>query len=369
MAKNKINQKKMKFISKGFQEKSKDTEKKRLETEKRKELEAILEAQRQKELEEKKRLDEEREEQERISELNKKIEMQKKENFKIKITTLSPIHIGSGEVYEPTNFVIKDEFLYYFDEFLVFDKLIEKSIKIPSNDKLMDIHTLSEFFKSQRDFIINNNLFFYKVNVSKDIVHDYENNLNISKSDNENDINQMLILQHIKTINPNTNKFEAYIPGSSIKGALQTVLNLSVEESRDLKISDSIGKNVTSQIAWGLRVKKDVISKKTIPQKIEVISNNSQLEFIFTKIKSLSFEEIIIKLNNFYELADKTQYINYSKKIKNSENSFILKVGRYCGQNFINIDKQPKTKTIFSKTEKNTINNLDFGWLLCEVVE
>jgi len=33
-------------------------------------------------------------------------------NVRLKLTALSPIHIGSGEVYEPTNFIMDEGVLY-----------------------------------------------------------------------------------------------------------------------------------------------------------------------------------------------------------------------------------------------------------------
>jgi len=35
-------------------------------------------------------------------------------NVRLKLTAISPIHIGSGEVYEPTNFIIDGGVLYEF---------------------------------------------------------------------------------------------------------------------------------------------------------------------------------------------------------------------------------------------------------------
>jgi len=36
--------------------------------------------------------------------------------YYLKMTALSPVHIGSGEDYEPTNFIIDGGYLYEFDE-------------------------------------------------------------------------------------------------------------------------------------------------------------------------------------------------------------------------------------------------------------
>ena len=34
----------------------------------------------------------------------------------IKMSAITPLHIGTGEDYEPTNFIIDDGYLYEFDE-------------------------------------------------------------------------------------------------------------------------------------------------------------------------------------------------------------------------------------------------------------
>ncbi len=315
-------------------------------------------------------------EQKRLKEIEqekiKKLEDEKMESFKIKITTLSPIHIGNGEDYEAINYVIKDNYFYSFDEFLVIEELYKNKEKVPTENQLLDMYLLVEFFKSKRDFIIDKNLFITKIQIEKDIAKLYENPFGQSRNDDDS-MNQMLIHQHISTINPKNGKFLPYIPGSSIKGSLQTVLNLSIEDSQKFKISDSIGINIKNQIAWTVRVKKDKEEKdkkSKISQKLEIISKGSTLEFIISKQKKITFENIKNKLNNFYQKADNQQYINYIREIK-KDNQFLLRVGRYCGKNFIVKDLQdkPKTKSLFRKNEKDGKSELPFGWMLCEVIK
>ncbi len=49
--------------------------------------------------------------------------------YKLKLTALTPIHIGTGESYEPTNYVIDGGFLYEFDEMKFYQKLHETQQK------------------------------------------------------------------------------------------------------------------------------------------------------------------------------------------------------------------------------------------------
>lgn len=357
----------LKTAAKGFkntqkvkQEKIKKSieRKKQEEEKKRKELEA-------KRLEEERKKEEERKrEQER---LKKEAEKNELKTFKLKLTTLSPIHIGDGTNYEPINYVIKDNFLYYFDEQFVLEKIYESEKRFPSENELLDLYALVAFFRSRSDFIIENNLYKNKIEVSSDIKNLYKPDFGTSKNGDDS-INQMLILKHISTINPYTKKLEPYIPGSSIKGSLQTVLNLSVEESQKLKVSDTIGKSVKNQIAWSIRKKNG--QKNGIPQKLEIISNNSTYEFEISKKNSLEFSYIKNLLHSFYKKADNKLFNRYRVYVK-KDNQFLLRVGRYCGKNFIvkDLKNKPKTKSVFRKKEKDAKSELPFGWVLCEIIE
>jgi len=333
-------------------------------------------AKKKKELEEK-RKQEEKAEQERIKQEEELEELEAKQkrerieesfylnelkSFNVMITTLSPIHIGDGTEYEPTNYVIRDNFLYSFDEYFVLEKIQEnENISV---HKLTELSALVTFLREEADFIIDNNLFQTKINIAKDIARLYKKEFGISNNNDES-INQMLINKNITTRNSNNFKLQPYIPGSSIKGAIQTVLDLSTQESQKLKISDSIGQKVQSQIAWSVRK----TSKGTIPQKLEIISSNSIFNFILTKPNSMPFETMIEQLHSYYKGADEEQFLRYEKEIKKKGQQFLLRVGRYCGQNFTatSITDKPKTRSLFRKEEHNEKSELPFGWLLCEI--
>ena len=338
-------------------QKAKESKKKR-EQEKR-EAKALKEKQEQ----EKK----EREKAQRLAKIEAKkreLEANELKTFRLKLTALSPIHIGSGEEYEPTNYVIKDDILYAFNEHVVIEKLYERDKKLPTDDKLSDMYALVAFFREEVDFIIDNNLYIHSVSVSKDISKLYSKDFGISNNDDES-MNQMLILKHISTFNPYSGNFEPYIAGSSIKGALQSVLELSVEESQKLKVSDAIGKEVKNHIAWSMRT-----PSKGIKQKLEVIQKGSIFEILLTKVNALEIETIKEKLHTFYKNADIGLFSSYKRDLKSNEG--LLRVGRYCGQEFIVKDllKKPKTKSIFRMSEKgNRVDEVSFGWLKWEVIE
>jgi len=312
----------------------------------------------------------ERAESERLAKIEAKkreLEANELKTFKLKLTALSPIHIGSGEEYEPTNYVIKEDRLYAFNEHVVIEKLYERDKKLPSDDKLSDMYALVAFFREEANFIIDNKLYIHSVSISKDISKLYSKDFGISNNNDES-MNQMLILKHISTFNPYSGNFEPYIAGSSIKGALQSVLELSVEESQKLKVSDAIGKEVKNHIAWSVRK----TSKGSIAQKLEIIQKNSSFEALLTKVNALEIETIKEKLHTFYQNADMGLFLNYKKDLKSNEG--LLRVGRYCGKAFIVKDlaesEKPKTKSIFRMSEKGSrVDEVSFGWLKWEVME
>ena len=354
-------------ITQGFKNTQHNKSKKVEESKKKKEEDLkALKLQEQKELE-KQKAKEEREklekEKRKLQEIENLISKNKLTTYKLKLTTLSTVHIGDGVELEPISYIIKDNFLYNFDETYVLEIILQEKKDIDIK-KLESIDTLVEFFKSYKDFIIENKLYKTKIVVAKDIAKLYENDYGKSNNDDES-FNKMLIQKNISTINPYTNKYEVYIPGSSIKGALKTVLGLSVDDSRLLKISDTTGKIVQSQIAWSLRKTKS----SNIPQKLEIISKGSIYEFEISKSDIFEFNELKEKLHQFYKDNDSQSYINFSREVR-KENQFLLRVGRYVGQNFMgnNISK-PKTKSMFTMTEKNVKSELPFGWVLCEVIE
>jgi flagellar biosynthesis GTPase FlhF len=130
------------------------------------------ESKRKREQEKQKQEQKEREEAEQLARVKakkKEQEANELQTFKIKLTTLSPVHIGTGDEYEPTNYVIKDDRLYSFNEHVVIEKLYERDASLPTDDKLSDMYALVAFFRKEADFIIENNLYINSVSVSKDI--------------------------------------------------------------------------------------------------------------------------------------------------------------------------------------------------------
>lgn len=138
-------------------------------------------------------------------------------NSTLYLTPLSPIHMGSGEEYEPTNYVIDDGFLYHFDP----SQAVLNSIQLGRLKAAVNSGKLSAI---HRFFVENKNAFkacaSYLCKVSDGLAKEYQQKVSRPVNLNDNVFNRFYIERHAK--NPNT--FEPYVPGSAVKGAMRTVL-------------------------------------------------------------------------------------------------------------------------------------------------
>ncbi len=151
------------------------------------------------------------------------------ENYKIRLHVLTPIHIGSGDAYDPTQFVFDNEGnLLVFDtaDFLagLNEKQLEEFSRICKNMS-NDMVPVFRFFKAN----FSRSMKHRTIKASPDLFKRYEE-----------------VLKGIKTGNV-TNQFEfkrtiynecnamPYIPGSSLKGCIKNIWMSAV--ATDKKIS------------------------------------------------------------------------------------------------------------------------------------
>jgi len=292
-------------------------------------------------------------------------------SYRLKLTALTPIHIGTGEAYEPTNFVIDRGFLYEFDEYKFVSMLSKEDKNILSS--LKELPKIYKFFKDRKKLAIN--ISYNKIEVCKDIENIYRYIEKPRKNFRTGEImlnrsgkpvyNQMHILKTIKSINSN----KPIISGSSLKGAIQTFLNLSKDESRNLIISDSTELKSDTQIGYMLRRPREVGKKikSQIPQMIEVIKQDSTFEIV---LKYKDIDQIIQKADNFYKNANSSIYEPLKTKYLKDKNLFLLRIGKYVGQEFIvrRLKRVPITKSVFAVSKHKDAQTIDFGWCLCEVL-
>lgn len=312
---------------------------------------------------------------------------------KYKITTLSPLHIGSGEEYELNfNLLYKDGFIYIYDEFKLVEFFILKNIEIPTK-----IEALKENILRFKDEIIASNLHKRKI---------FSSFTQISKP----------VLEQVSTQN------NAIITGSSIKGAIKTAyiyrmvqndkfkkeqdtlhkLDDYIEKTktifRNLKISDSFTP-LSTQIFKSINIKKEKSHQSKRGEKVNQIANFTESikvgesTEITINISDKYFDDLKTVCNEYYQLAFNKEFDNYFlnklkfPKINLKPNQFLLNIGRFSGAELKSIeeirslsrtgaDVDWETSARTYALEKNIQDNtyfenslLPFGWLLCELVD
>ncbi|MBD3839771.1 MAG: hypothetical protein IE878_05215, partial [Epsilonproteobacteria bacterium] len=195
--------------------------------------------------------------------------------YKLKLTALTPIHIGTGESYEPTNYVIDGGFLYEFDEML-FVQSLSQSLKNKFN---MIVSSESEngyeLFEKVHKFIIDNKenakkVAYNKIPVSSAVEQKYINDIAKrvqieGKNRGSKSVFNKFEIQKTQRL---LNNVSTFLSGSSIKGSISTAYqeyifknygkqkleNLFDKDKlfKNLSISDTLAQNSKSQIGYAI---------------------------------------------------------------------------------------------------------------------
>jgi len=329
---------------------------------------------------------------------------------KYKLTTLTPIHISSGEEYELNyNLLQKDGFVYLYDEFKLVEYFIAHNIAVPSN-----INELKNLISKNSDKIIASGLHSRKIESSFS---------NLNKP----------LLENITTAqNP-------IITGSSIKGSLRTAIldclynetehcckiislmkNKKLSEDRlsknnrvpfdndfanifkYLKVTDSL-LPLKTKVYKTINMKKDKSHQGSRENKVEEIANyveaiepNQAFEIELNDIhEDEIFKNLAWMSNKFYIpffTNDEKYYFSKktdaTKRVKEADKGvFIINIGRFGGAEsktlnnlrYIKTSRAVDKSTTSAKTfaleqstnEKTYFENqlLPFGWVMCEKLE
>ena len=99
------------------------------------------------------------------------------ERMTIHMKLLSPVHIGTGENFEPTNFIIDEGYLYEFDEVAFYRALNEEArkafmhkVESTAPEALFELHTFIKQHKEAAKKAAK-----LKVKVTSGIEKDYHN--------------------------------------------------------------------------------------------------------------------------------------------------------------------------------------------------
>jgi len=329
---------------------------------------------------------------------------------RLKLTALSPIHIGSGEVYEPTNFVIDANLLYEFrdEDFFMALTPIEKQkfmkiIEDNASDSFVRIH---KFVKEHKE--VAKSVAHIKVVVSDGLQKEYNKAVgkirqfegkqgNYSRVFNKFEI-QRVQRKQIKTKDGYANI--GYIAGSSLKGAISTAYQEYIYKQKGEKILkekfQSVGREINKNIFKEFKVSDSITTKigTTIgfalnkerfeydfnnPQNnlklstyIEVINTNSEF-IVDINYGSLDIKEILESCNAHYmplfksllsnETDGKEEFVNeyltndfYDtyRHFQLKENQYLIRVGKHSGARAVTIEGMRKIKSLISSKPYRT---------------
>lgn len=140
--------------------------------------------------------------------------------YRLFLTPLSPIHLGSGEDYEPTNYVISDGVLYAFDP-------AQATLNPQQRSELQEAAQSGKIDRIQRYFGKHAQTFaasaYKAVVVSRALEKEYNERIGKVANREAGGKNVYNSLNIERTIdNPLTH--QPYIPGSALKGCLRTAL-------------------------------------------------------------------------------------------------------------------------------------------------
>jgi CRISPR-associated protein Csm5 len=160
------------------------------------------------------------------------------QHYTLTYTPLSPIHIGTGETYEPGNYVIDEESgaLYHFDSQAALAGLTDNDRQHLLNivngkpDDTM-LTKVQAFFHQHREKL----LAFAKppIPVSTGAVRHYLNSVGKTKNREKN--GRVINKLEIERTFFNSANNAPLLPGSSIKGAIRTALLNSINKGQSTR--------------------------------------------------------------------------------------------------------------------------------------
>ena len=136
------------------------------------------------------------------------------------LTPLSPIHLGTGEDYEPTNYIIADNALYAFDP-------AQAELDPAQRNKLLGVAKSGDIQRIQQYFADNPDPFRAAAHsissVSPALASEYHKSLG-KVAQREQRGNLVFNRLNIERTATNPHNHTPLIPGSALKGCLRTAL-------------------------------------------------------------------------------------------------------------------------------------------------
>ena len=166
------------------------------------------------------------------------------EEHQLKITTLTPVHIGCGEDYTPTDYVIDDETLFAFDNAAVSEALPENArnelMRLVSGNRHDVLKQIQKLFYEQRESLMTKASHYLPV--AKGVAELYGQRIGQTAQQEERGRKALNRLEIERTFYNPVSQMPV-IPGSSLKGAIRTALLNQVNTDKDQPLHNARPEN------------------------------------------------------------------------------------------------------------------------------
>jgi CRISPR-associated protein Csm5 len=352
--------------------------------------------------------------------------MKHPKTYTLKVTALGPIHIGTGEVFELTNYVVdsvekdgkKSYKLFEFDEGDFYEALNQDErktfLKLSSG---RDLRAIYKFISMRKKMV--KEIAFNTVSVLPEFAKEYLEKVGqfVQMEKGNSGVLNDLTIQKIYL---DINTYLPTIPGSSLKGSISTAIqegvyhqqgNKSYEEKfpkrgsngallQYLQVSDTVVKKQGVAIGYAVNRKRFKETKDSLSTRLQYINPTSEFEVTLKMDEAqqdLNFNAIRQSCNEHYKpifesLFDNKEYIRGTlaqsflkhEKLELNENQFLLRVGKHSGARAVTIkgmreiaimqgkgnnskfEDEETTVWLRGMNNSATSNLLPFGWILCE---
>jgi CRISPR-associated protein Csm5 len=167
----------------------------------------------------------------------------------LRLTPLTPIHIGCGIDFEPTNYVIDDGVLYHFDPAQVPLKPQDRKALIDAaNDKRAALSCIQGFFHDRRDTYAAQAR--QVVAVAAGVAEQHRQRIRQIAQREANGRNVINLLEIERTMH-HPHSGMPYLPGSSLKGAMRTAWLDQINQGRSRLADDRNANGLEKRLLEG----------------------------------------------------------------------------------------------------------------------
>ncbi len=245
------------------------------------------------------------------------------QNHRVFLTPLSPIHIGCGEDFEPTNYIIDGQVLYHFDpsQLCLLPEQKEQLLFLAKNMNLLKIQQFFAKNKAQAIYCAD-----YFANISTGLLNEWQEKIGkLTQKDDK--VHNNFFIERTSFL-PYRNA--PYIPASSFKGALATtILNAKHQAKNSPKVEKRDHKNLLKAYIGDFQTSllKQVKFGDFIPHLSETHSAQTQIYYAvnFKKKtnekgnagKGLTTRRECIMAGQYRQFISDVSFVDYASKDRN----------------------------------------------------